>query len=489
MIFRPLNGCRCSFRISQSLFYRIQVFLNFHTTPSVGQFSSSDETQVKKWRSVYDSDVSRSARPGSTKVSRKSSKNKPSVAHDLVEFDHKTVGETISSYGNDWKRALEFFNWVENECRFQHNTDTYNRMIDILGKFFEFELAWDLIKRMAGDGNGNGFSSPDHSTFRIMFKRYVSAHMVEESINTYNRMQEFNLKDETAFLNLIDALCEYKHVIEAEELCMGKNSPFTANTKVYNMILRGWFKMGWWSKCREFWEEMDRKGIDCDLHSYSIYMDILCKSGKPWKTVKLYKEMKKRGIELDVVAYNTVIHAMGLSDGVDVAMRLYREMLDLGCNPNVVTYNTIIKLLCQSGRIREAYKLLDQMPKKGCVPNVITYHCFFGSLNRPKEILKLFDIMIKGGVRPRMDTYVMLMSKFGRWGFLRPVFLVWDKMKEHGCTPDACAYNALIDALVQKGMIEMARKYDEEMMERGLSCKPRRELGTKLLSGGSDGLL
>lgn len=331
---------------------------------------------------------------------------------------------------------------------------------------------------------------PNHVTFRILLKRYVSAHLVNEAISSYDKAEEFNLKDEISFGNLIDALCEYKHVVEAEEICFAKNSDVGlccyVDTKIYNMILRGWFKMGWWSKCREFWEEMDRRGVGKDLHSYSIYMDIQCKSGKPWKAVKLYKEMKEKGIKLDVVAYNTVLNAMGRSDGVDFALRLYREMIELGCEPNVVTYNTIIKLLCENGRVREAYKVLDHMCVKGCALNVITYHSIFGYLEKPREILRLFDKMMVSGVRPRMDTYVMLMRKFGRWGFLRPVFAVWQKMEEHGLSPDEHAYNALIDALVEKRMIDMARKYDQEMLEKGLSAKPRAELGTKLVSGGSE---
>ena len=123
---------------------------------------------------------------------------------------------------------------------------------------------------------------------------------------------------------------------------------------------------------------------------------------------------------------------------------------------------------------------------KGCAPNVITYNSIFGYLEKPREILKLFDKMMASGVHPRMDTYVMLMSKFGRWGFLRPVFVVWNRMEWHGVSPDDHAYNALIDALVEKGMIDEARKYDQEMLAKGLSAKPRADLGTKLESGGSE---
>ncbi|XVF74814.1 hypothetical protein PTKIN_Ptkin13bG0141400 [Pterospermum kingtungense] len=403
----------------------------------------------------------------------------PNAVRNQPTVDHQTVRETLTSYTDDWKRALEFFNWVETECRFTHTTETSNKMLDILGKYFEFELSWDLIRRM----KNNPRSVPDHATFRIMFKRYITAHLVNEAICTFDRLEEFNLKDEISFCNLVDALCEYKHVIEAQELCFfGKNKEWGFNvndTKIHNLILRGWFKMGWWSKCREFWEEMDKKGIQKDLHSYSIYMDIMCKSGKPWKAVKLYKEMKKKRMKLDVVAYNTVIRAIGVSEGADFGVGIFREMRDLGCEPNVVTYNTVIKLLFENGRVRQAYSVLNQMLKKDCAPDIITYHCFFGSLEKPQEILKLFDLMISNGVQPRMDTYVMLMRKFGRWGFLRPVFIIWKKMEELGCSPNEFAYNALIDALIQKGMLDMARKYDEEMLAKGLSSKPREELGTK----------
>ncbi|XP_011073371.1 pentatricopeptide repeat-containing protein At1g80550, mitochondrial [Sesamum indicum] len=400
------------------------------------------------------------------------------------DFELDTVLETLNCYANDWKIALEFFNWVEIHCGFQHTTQTFNRIVDILGKFFEFDTAWNLIERMRKSPS----SVPDHTTFRVLFKRYVSAHLVEEAIDAFCRLDEYNLRDETSFSNLIDALCEYKHVIEAEELCFKKNRDneydgklFGFNmvsTKNYNMILRGWFKMKWWRKCREFWEEMDKRGVKKDLYSYSIYMDIQVKCGKPWKAVKLYKEMRKKGIQLDVVAYNTVIRAIGISEGVDMAVRLYKEMIELGCQPNVVTFNTILKLLCENGRYREAHKVLNLMTKKGCQPDIVTYHCFFVCLEKPCEILKLFDRMIGSGVRPRMDTYVMLMRKFGRWGFLRPVFLVWKKMAEHGLSPDEFAYNALIDALLQKGLVDMARKYDEEMLMKGLSAKPKAELQT-----------
>ncbi|CAL9048466.1 unnamed protein product [Musa banksii] len=401
------------------------------------------------------------------------------AADPSTTLDLDTILETLTSYASDWQRALDFFHWSSAAAAAAggptHTAAALSRTIDILGKHFEFPLAWSLL-------SSHPLSPPDllRPSFRALFNRLAAAHLVDDALAAFDRAAaEHGLRDRVTFHLLVDALCDHRHAAEAEEICLrSKTPPFPPDTKTYNLLLRGWLKMGWWSKCREFWEEMDRKGVEKDLHSYSIYMDILSKAGKPWKAVKLYKEMKKKGFLLDVVAYNTVIQAIGLSQGVDFSVRMYREMLDSGCKPNVATFNTIIKLLCQEGRFREGYAFVDQMRQKGCEPNVMTYHCFFQNLSRPQEILGLFDKMIRSGCRPKMDTYVMLMSKFGRWGFLRPVFMIWNSMLEHGCSPDAFAYNALIDALLQKGMVDMARKYDEEMVAKGLSPKPRKVLGT-----------
>lgn len=226
---------------------------------------------------------------------------------------------------------------------------------------------------------------------------------------------------------------------------------------------------------------MDRKGIPKDLHSYTIYLNVLSKSGKPWKALKLYREMKSKRLDLDVVVYNSVIQAAGFAEGPDRAVRVFREMIDCGCRPNVVSFNTVIKMMCREGRLKEGYGFLHRMKKEGIEPNVISYHCFFQYSVRPKEILCLFERMVESGVRPRMDTYVMLIRKFGRWGFLRPVFMIWKKLEENGESPDAFAYNAMINALLQKGMVELARKYDQEMLAKGISPKPRKELRTDCL--------
>ncbi|CAN6277120.1 unnamed protein product [Urochloa humidicola] len=403
-------------------------------------------------------------------------------------LDAAAVLETLSLYTNDWRRALDFFHWSASPAggNLPPTAATLARAVDILGKHFEFPLATSLLLSHHDPAREDpAFLRP---ALRALLNRLAAANLVDDAVRAFeSTAASIGLRDEASFHLLIDALCDNRRVDEADHLCFGKDPPpFPLATKTHNLLLRGWAKTRAWARLRQLWFDMDRRGVAKDLHSYSIYMDALAKSGKPWKAFKIFKEMKQKGVPIDVVAYNTAIHAVGLAQGVDSAVRLYRQMVDAGCKPNTATFNAIVKLFCKEGRFKEGYAFVQQMHRSGCEPNVLTYHCFFQYLSRPQEVLGLFEKMLDRGCKPRMDTYVMLIKRFGRWGFLRPVFIVWKAMEEHGLSPDAFAYNALIDALLQKGMVDLARKYDEEMLEKGLSPKPRKELGTKLPEVESD---
>ncbi|KAK1322676.1 Pentatricopeptide repeat-containing protein [Acorus calamus] len=102
---------------------------------------------------------------------------------------------------------------------------------------------------------------------------------------------------------------------------------------------------------------------------------------------------------------------------------------------------------------------------------------------KPKEVMGLFDRMVKSGCQPRMDTYVMLLRKFGKLGFLRLVMDVWKTMEENGCSPDKFAYDCLIDALVKKGMWTWRGGMMRRWWRRGCLRGRGRSSGLQFLEG------
>lgn len=391
-------------------------------------------------------------------------------------IDPYLVEKVLCMHVNNWKIAYGFFVWAGRQPGYQHTTEVCNAMVNILGKVKQFDIAWEVIEQMSkGEKEG---SSVTAKTFGIMFRRYAAAHMVKEAVEAFHRMGDFNLEpDRTAFHSLINFLCEHNHVEEAEHMSIGKDSKFSPDTKTFNILLTGWCKRKAWQECKRFWKEANEIDSFCpNLFSYSIFMDVLAKSGNPKKALRLFQEMEERGIQPDVTVYNILIHVLGQVDRVNESLQVMPKMLEIGCRPNVMTYNSLIRNLCIAGRMHKAYRLLEQMVHQRCIPNATTYHFFFSKLGRPKETLELFDRMVRSGCVPAIDTYVLLMRKFGRWGLLRVVFIIWNQMQQRGCSPDKCAYEALIYALNKRGRFSLARKYREEMVARGLSLKPRRDV-------------
>ncbi|KAI5010193.1 hypothetical protein ZWY2020_012330 [Hordeum vulgare] len=329
-------------------------------------------------------------------------------------LDAAAVQETLSLYTNDWRRALDFFHWSASPGggNLRPTPSTLSRAVDILGKHFEFPQATSLLLAHH-DPTDPAFLRP---ALRALLNRLAAANLVDDAVRAFeSTAASVGLRDEASFHLLVDALCDHRRVDEAHHLCLGGRAaappPFPPGTKTHNLLLRGWAKARAWARLRQHWLDMDARGVAKDLHSYSIYMDALAKSGKPWKAVKLFKEMKQKRLPVDIVAYNIAIHAVGLAEGVDFAVRMYRQMIEAGCRPNTATFNTIVKLLCKEGRFKEGYAFVQQMHKAGCEPNELTYHCFFQYLSRPQEVLALFEKMLQRGCRPRMDTYVMLIKR------------------------------------------------------------------------------
>jgi len=400
-------------------------------------------------------------------------------------IDPYLVEKVLCMHVNNWKVAYGFFVWAGRQPGYQHTTEVCNAMVNIIGKVKRFDIAWEVIEQMSrGKKEGSLVTA---KTFGIMFKRYAAAHMVKEAVEAFHRMGDFNLEpDMTAFHSLINFLCEHNHVEEAEHLSIGKDSIFSPDTKAFNILLTGWCKRRAWQECKRFWKEAKEIDSFCpNLFSYSIFMDVLAKAGNPKKALRLFEEMEERGIQPDVTVYNILIHVLGQADRVNESLQVMHKMLEIGCRPNVMTYNSLIRNLCIAGRMHKAYQLLEQMVHQRCIPNATTYHYFFSKLRRPKETLELFDRMVRNGCVPTIDTYVMLMRKFGRWGLLRVVFIIWNQMQQRGCSPDKCAYEALVYALNKRGRFTLARKYREEMVARGLSLKPRRDVFSDISSAES----
>ncbi|KAK9290251.1 hypothetical protein L1049_008418 [Liquidambar formosana] len=428
-----------------------------------GQLNLGDEDLVHNVRAILD--IIRE--PGSSH-----SEVKNNLEQCGITASSKLVVEVLSQVRNHWEAAFTFFLWAGKQPGYAHSVREYHSMIYILGKMRKFDTAWFLIDAMRGGRTGSSLVTPQ--TLLIMIRRYCAVHDVGKAINTFYAHKRFKFGvGVEEFQSLLNALCRYKNVEDAEHLLFCNKNVFPFNTKSFNIILNGWCNViASPREAERFWREMSRRRIPCDVVSYASIISCYSKVSNLNKVLRIFDQMKEMKIAPDRKVYNAVIHALAKGRFVKEARSLMKTMEEKGIAPNTVTYNSLIKPLCRARKIDEAREVFDEMLLRGRSPTFRTYHALFHILRTGEEVFLLLEKMKKMGCHPNSDTYIMLIRKFCRWRQLDNVFKLWSEMSENGICPDRSSYTVLIHGLFLNGKLEEAYKYYIEMKEKLLTPEP-----------------
>ncbi|XP_022717164.1 putative pentatricopeptide repeat-containing protein At3g15200 [Durio zibethinus] len=374
---------------------------------------------------------------------------------------------------SDWKLAYVFFQWVSKNGGNSLGFDVYNEILDILGKMHRFEELTKVFDKMSErEGLVN------ERTFRILLNRYAAAHKVEDAIGVFDRRKEFGLKDDlVAFQVLLMCLCRYKHVEFAETLYQLKRREFGYDIKTMNIVLNGWCVLGNVHEAKRFWKDIIESKCKPDLFTYGTFINALTKKGKLGTAMKLFRGMWEKGCNPDVVICNCVIDALCFKKRISEAFEVFREMRERGCVPNVATYNSLIKHLSKIGRMEKVYEILDGMEGKAeCFANNVTFNYLLKSLKKPEEVPSVLEMMQRIGCNMSCDTYNLILRLYIKWDQEERVRHTWDEMDKSGLGPDRRSYTIMIHGLYDKGRIEDALSYFNEMTSKGMVPEPRTEI-------------
>jgi pentatricopeptide repeat protein len=111
-----------------------------------------------------------------------------SLARTSIEVSPVLVVEVLKKLGNAGALALSFFKWAEKQKGFEYSTESYNALIEALGKIKQFKLIWDLVSDMKRKGQLS------KETFALIVRRYARARMVKEAIEAFEKVEKFGMK-------------------------------------------------------------------------------------------------------------------------------------------------------------------------------------------------------------------------------------------------------------------------------------------------------
>ncbi|WRX15788.1 Pentatricopeptide repeat - like 10 [Theobroma cacao] len=376
-----------------------------------------------------------------------------------IEVSPSLVAEVLKRLSNAGVIAMSFFTWAEKQKGFKYNTESYNALIEALGKIKQFKLIWNLVNDM----KSSKLLSKD--TFALISRRYARARKVEEAIEAFERMEEFGFKLDTSDFNrLIDTLSKSRHVEKANKVFdKMKKRRFVPDIKSYTILLEGWGKEHNLLRLDEVYREMKDEGFEPDVVTYGILINAYCKAKKYNRAVELFHEMEAKNCKPSPHIFCTLINGLGSEKRLSEALEFFERSKSCGFAPEAPTYNSLVGAYCWSMQMDDAFRVIGEMRRNLVGPNSRTYDIILHHLikaRRMKEAYLVFQKMTsEPGCEPTVSTYEIIVRMFCNEEQVDMAMLVWAQMKAEGVLPGMHMFSDLINSLCHNSIRPPAKMF------------------------------
>ncbi|KAL9246263.1 hypothetical protein vseg_019819 [Gypsophila vaccaria] len=385
-----------------------------------------------------------------------------------VEVTPVLVLEALNKLSNAGVLALGFFRWAEKRKEFRHTTQTYNALIDSLGKIKQFKLIWVIVDSMKSKG------LLTKCTFNLIIRRYARAKKVDDAISTFDKMERYGMTLEMADFNrFLDTLCKSRQVEKAQHVFdKMKKRRFTPDKKSYTVLLEGWGQQQNLLRLDEVYWEMKDEGFEPDVVAYGIIMNVYCKARKVDRAVEKFHEMEVKGIEPSPHIYCILINGLGSEKRLGEALKFYELSKATGVMPEAPTYNAVVGSYCWSMRFEEALRVVDEMRRCGVGPNSRTYdiilHHLIGAGKYEEAYLTFRKMGGDEGSDPTLSTYEIILRMFCNNGELNMAIQVWEQMEAKGVLPGMHLFATMINSFRHANKLDVSIKYFVKMIDMGI---------------------
>ncbi|KAL3689094.1 hypothetical protein R1sor_015403 [Riccia sorocarpa] len=187
------------------------------------------------------------------------------------------------------------------------------------------------------------------------------------------------------------------------------------------------------------------------------------------------------GFEHNSSSYTALIGILGKAQMFDHVEKLLEDMKGLKIPRTTIMLTTLVNVY---GRAGNADKALDYLHQFQGPQNVHSYNALMRNLSKaglPEKALLVYQRMLERECAPDAYSFGILIDAFGRAGNVHEACKIFDEMKKRMLQPNVVAYSSLINGLCKAGKVDRARQYFNEMKEKG--CSPNTVTYNTLLDG------
>ncbi|XP_028770464.1 pentatricopeptide repeat-containing protein At3g04130, mitochondrial-like [Neltuma alba] len=390
------------------------------------------------------------------------------VSHDLIEV-------LLHRFKDNWKSAFGIFKWASLHSGFRHSPETYDMMVDILGKMKQWGKVRDLLEEM------NQGSLITLNTIAKVMRRFAGAGQWEDAVRIFDEIETLGLEKNIESLNLlIDTLCKENNVEQARAILLNLKQHISPNAYTFNIFIHGWCKVRRVDEAHWTILEMKGHGFCPSVISYTTIIQCYCREQNFNRVYELLDEMRAQDCCPNVITFTGIIFALAKAEKFEEALQMAERMKSLGCRPDVLFYNSLIYTLGRAGRVYDAtYVFKVEMHSAGLTPNTCTYNTMISMFCDHAQQIKAFELLKEmedsGLCKPNTQSYHPLIKSCFKAGIIDSCLNdILDYMVDrHNLCLDISTYTLIIHGLCRAGKCEWAYSIFEEMIDRGLVPRHR----------------
>lgn len=229
-----------------------------------------------------------------------------------------------------------------------------------------------------------------------LIRSYGQAGMFDHAMRTFDQMDELGTPRSVISFNALLFACTRSRLYDKVPILFDeipKKYNLSPDKISYGLLLKSHCDSGSSDKALELLNEMENKGVEVTIVTYTTVLNCLYKQGNAEEAERLWSEMEKKGVDLDVAAYNVRITNTYGGDP-ERLKELIDEMRDAGLKPDTISYNFLMTCYCKNEMMDEAKKVYEGLEENGCSPNATTfrtwiYHlCGSGNFDKAYKVFK-----------------------------------------------------------------------------------------------------
>ncbi|KAL3649859.1 hypothetical protein CASFOL_006262 [Castilleja foliolosa] len=390
-----------------------------------------------------------------------------------INITHALVLRLLNRFQDDWKSALGVFRWAETHPHYEFQPESYDKLVDILGKTKQMDKMKALVDQMCEH------NLVSLNTISKMMRRFTGAGDWKDAVKIFDNLENYGLMKNTESMNvLLDTLCKEKKVEQARSIFLELRPHISPNASTYTIFINGWCKIKRVEEAQWTFEEMRGNGFRPCVVSYSIIIQFYCSQSKFYKVYEVLDEMQAHGCCPNVVTFTTIMHSLTKSGDLHEALKIAERVRHVGCKPDTQFYNALLHTLGRAGRVDEALNVFTkEMPENEISPNTSTYNtmiamfCHRRQAQRAVQFLR--DLEKSPWGKPDAQSFYPLLKLYLRDKKTDKCLssLLDDMVKKHHLCLNLASFTLLIHGLCRAKECEWAYELFREML--GQNIKPK----------------